>query len=379
MKKFKKIKKQIKIREKDLWQDFAFPKKDLLLAFSIVLSVLIIYLSLPSKIFFFDGIMFASESAGIPRAWANHISFCYCGHAFWKLLKYIGIERDGYSTLQTMNSFFGSLIVGLLFLFIKKVTEKNYIAIIFSLLFAFSHTFWWRVCDAYDTPPWIFWLLISIMLIWSYIKQTSKLKLIIFSIVVGIAVLAHQSNIFFIPTALCGIVLAGKKVFKNILMFLLVISIVVGVPYILTLTYQEKTLIDVSTGKFAVNNKTIKASYKWMLGNAGSYDPEKYVNAYVSPLKLKELSFSKSIKNNLIDSNLRNLYLDFCNMVNAMWYGRHSKQFWPNISKIIFIIIGIFLFIKVKLWRNQKYKALVILTVAWWLTYMIFCSWFAPG
>ncbi|MFH1540441.1 MAG: hypothetical protein ABID79_01105, partial [Elusimicrobiota bacterium] len=46
---------------------------------------------------------------------------------------------------------------------------------------------------------------------------------------------------------------------------------------------------------------------------------------------------------------------------------------------IIFIIIGIFLFIKVKLWRNQKYKALVILTVAWWLTYMIFCSWFAPG
>ncbi|MFH0948830.1 MAG: hypothetical protein V1833_07600 [Elusimicrobiota bacterium] len=392
MKKIKKQKKKEKIREIDLWQDFVFPKKDLLLAFSIVFSVLIIYLSFPCKMFYFDGLMFASiVEAKEPNwqrqlAWANHIAFNYCGHAYWKFLNYIGLEKDGYSALQIMNSLFSSLTVGLLFLFIKKVTEKGYIALIFSLLLAFSYSFWWRACDAYTVPPKNFWLLVSIMLVWSYTRQRSKLKLIIFSITTGIAILFHQSNIFFIPMVICGIIFAGKKFFKNILMFLLVLSIVVGVPYILVLTYQEKTLIDARTGEFTVNENTIKASYNWMLGNAGTYNPEpggKYTNPFASPLKLEELSFSKSVKKNMVDSNLKNLYLDFDAMIRAMWYsegyGQPGKQFWNNISKIIFIVMGIFLFIKVKLWKDQKYKALVLLTLVWWLTYMVFCSWFVPG
>ncbi|MDO8734308.1 MAG: hypothetical protein Q7K21_04020, partial [Elusimicrobiota bacterium] len=109
----RKIKKQEvhKVHEIDNWQDFIFPKKDLIYAAILAFAIIVIYLLFPCKFFYFDGLMYASiveaKDPGWQRqlAWANHLSFNYYGHIFWRLLKYIGIEKDGYSALQIMNSF----------------------------------------------------------------------------------------------------------------------------------------------------------------------------------------------------------------------------------------------------------------------------------
>lgn len=86
----KKIKKQeaYKINK---WQDFIFPRKDLVIGLVIAFSILVIYLSFPCKMFYFDGLMYASvveakEPGWQNRlAWANHLSFNYYGYAFWQL------------------------------------------------------------------------------------------------------------------------------------------------------------------------------------------------------------------------------------------------------------------------------------------------------
>lgn len=388
----KKIKKQeaYKINK---WQDFIFSRKDLVIGLIIAFSILVIYLSFPCKMFYFDGLMYASvveakEPGWQNRlAWANHLSFNYYGHAFWQLLKYVGIKRDGYSTLQIMNSFFGAITCGIFFLFLRKLIEKIWIAAVFSYLLAFSYAFWYRSVDAQVYPPSVFWLLISFILTWSYTRQKSNLKLVILAVTTGLAVLSHQGNIFFIPMVIVGICIPLGKKLKNIFILGIVSGIVIAVPYLHVLTYQERTLIDRNTGRFAINNETIKNSFNWIRGNAGSYDPDKYVNTYWNPPKLKELSIFKTIGQNLKDSNLKHLVTDFKTMVWAMWfakggyfgYGNPSDtgKVWMFISKIIFMLLGIILFIRGKIYI--KYKTLFILTLTWWFSYMIFVSWFNSG
>ncbi|MBI5574617.1 MAG: DUF2723 domain-containing protein [Elusimicrobia bacterium] len=368
-----KIKKQ-EVREIDNWQDFIFPKKDLIYAAILTFAILIVYLLVPCRFFYFDGLMYASiveakEPGWATRlGWANHLSFNYYGHIFWRLLKYIGIEKDGYSALQIMNSFFGAVTVGIFFLFLKKLIEKKWLSGVFSLLLAFSYAFWYRSVDAQVYPSSVFWLTVSFILTWSYVRQKSKMKLAILSVTSGLAVLAHQGNIFFLPTVIAGIVLAGRKNIKNLFLFGIIAGFVVAVPYLYVLTYQEKTLIDRNTGSFAINETTVKNSFNWIRGNIGSYSPEKYTNPYWQP-------------------QIKHIITDFKTMIWGMWFAKgsyysygypsDSGKIWMLVSKIIFILFGFFLFFKEKIYT--KYKTLFYLALTWWLSYIIFVSWFNPG
>jgi len=356
------------------FDDLAFRKNDLRNACVIALSCFIIYILFLCKMFYFDGLMYAAiveaKDAGWENrlAWANHFSFNYYGHFFWKIFQYIGLKTNGYTSLQIMNSLFASLTVGIFFLLLKKLVEKTYIAVMFSFLLAFSYAFWYRAVDAQVYPPSVFWLLVSFILIWSFTSRKSGLKLFLFSVTTGLAILAHQGNIFFIPAALAGILVAGGKKVKNIFVFLIVTGVIVAVPYINIMIHQEKTLIDNNTGQVAVNKVTIKNSFNWLRGNAGSYSPDKYVNTYWQP-------------------QIKNIITDFKTMVWAMWFAKGtyywygspsaSGRIWMRVSKIIFIFLAVLLFFKEKIYF--KNKPLVIISSAWFVSYMIFVSWFNPG
>ncbi|HAM38738.1 MAG TPA: hypothetical protein DCP53_04995 [Elusimicrobia bacterium] len=373
----KKLKnKNIIIQKENMWQDFIYAKNDFIIASAIVFSLLLVYLLLPCKQFFFDGLMYASiveakESGWQTRlGWANHLSFNYYGHAFWWLLKQVGINKDGYSALQIMNSIFGAFTVGIFFLFLRKLISKIWITVVFSYLLAFSYAYWYRAIDAQVYPPSIFWLLISFILTWSYMRQKSRLKLIILSVTTALSVLAHQGNVFFMPMVITGICISNKNRIKDSVTFILISGIIIAIPYLHVLAYQEKTLVDRNTGEIAINKTTIKNSFTWLRGNAGDYTPDddKYVNDYWN-LKLKHL------------------ITDFKTIIGAVWFNKgnyysygypsDSGLIWTSISKILFIFIAIFLFFKEKIY--QKYKSLFLLAVSWWLSYMLFVSWFNPG
>jgi len=366
--------KKAQVREPGPLQDLSFPKSDLRNAFIIALSCFVIYVLFLCKMFYFDGLMYAAiveaKDAGWENrlAWANHFSFNYYGHFFWKIFQYIGLKTDGYTSLQIMNSFFAALTVGIFFLFLKKLVEKTYIAVIFSFLLAFSYAFWYRAVDAQVYPPSVFWLLVSFILIWSFTRHRSGLKLFLFSVTTGISILAHQGNIFFIPAGIAGIFIAGGKKIKNLFIFLIVTGVIVAVPYLNVLIHQEKTLIDMNTGQVAINRTTIKNSFNWLRGNAGSYSPDKYVNVYWQP-------------------QIRHLITDLKTMVWSVWFAKGSYygygfpsasgRIWMRVSKIIFIFLAVFLFFRGKIYF--KYKSLVLITASWFISYMLFVSWFNPG
>lgn len=388
----KKNKKEIIIKE-NAWQDFIFEKKEIIIAFSVSVLLLLIYLSFPCKMFYFDGLMYSSiveakEPGWQTRlAWANHLSFNYYGHAFWRFLKYIGIERNGYSSLQIMNSFFSSATVFMFFLFVVRLVKKIWIAVLMSLLLGFSAAFWYRASDAQVYPPSVFHLTLSFLLAWSYVRYRTTLKLLLLSVSTGIAVLAHQGNVFFVPTAAAAILISNnikRKKIKDFIIFSIIAGGIISLAYFYALTYQERILMD-RNGNLTINKITLKTALNWGKGNAGSYSPDKYVNSYVNFPKLGELSFSKSIKQNLIDSNLRHFAAFIRAFNTCIWYGPATcvgygfpgKQFWPTVSKILFVGIFLFMLIKTKVWF--KYKEFLKLFAVWLITYILFVSWFAPG
>ncbi|OQA91985.1 MAG: hypothetical protein BWY26_00577 [Elusimicrobia bacterium ADurb.Bin231] len=358
----------------DVWSDFYFQKPEILIAFSIFIIVCVVYILLPCKMFYFDGLMYAAIveardanwKSRLP--WANHLSFNYYGHAFWRFFQWLGFKADGYRALQTMNALFSAAVVGLFYLFIRKLTEKRYVAIIFSFLLAFSYSFWYRAVDAQVYPPSVFWLCVTLILLWSFMRLPSLSKVVAISVATGLSILAHQGNIFFLPAVAYGIIYSGKAKLKNLLLFAVLSGLIVGIPYIRVLAYHERTLADPATGEIVLNKTTIKNSFNWLRGNANDYTPDddKYVNQYWAP-------------------DPKHLLTNFKTVINAMWYtgqygyGSSTKtgKIMMAVSGLIFILLAIFLFIRQKTYKKQK--ELFIVFAIWWVSYMAFVSWFNPG
>jgi hypothetical protein len=270
-----------------------------------------------------------------------------------------------------MNSLFGALTVSLFFLFLRRLVPSRAVAAVFSLLLAFSYVFWYRSVDAQVYPPSLFWLLATLFLLLSYNRQQSTGKLLLLSITTGLAILAHQGNLFFIPAAAVGTALPSREKVRTILVFLLVATFLVVVPYLYVMVYQVRTFEDSNTGRLALNRQTVKDSFYWFLGNAGDYTPADnvYVNAYWQP-------------------RVKHLVTDFKVMMWAMWFGKgsyYSQYGRPSemgrygvlISKLLFLLLGIFFFIRGIIYR--KYRALFVIALVWFLTYLAFVTWFNPG
>ncbi|MDD5687896.1 MAG: DUF2723 domain-containing protein [Elusimicrobia bacterium] len=362
------------------WTDFIFSRKELIVAFAIFISVFCVYLLTFCKMFFFDALMFASliaekESGWSSRlAWANHLSFNFYGNLFWKFLKFIGLQKivetappEGYSTLQVMNSLFGSLTSALFFLWLKKLTGKNWIAICFSLLLAFSNTFWWRSTDAHVYPPSVFHTFISLWLAWSYMRYPNRKKLLILACSLGLTVLMHQGNIFLIPAIAVAVLYVKKERIKNFAIFSAVTGFIIVIPYLWALTYQERILLS-RDGNLVINQKSVLASYKWLLGNADYIGPE-------GKMDLKQNGYWKMF-------NLKNMTIVNTKvLMNCIWFrsgfGTPGNQFWPIVSKIIFISLSLFFFFKVKFWKKQPH--IFALFVIWMGTYILIVTNFNPG
>lgn len=328
--------------------------------------------------FFYDALMYAkiidesSQNWQDYLGWTNHLSYNYYGNFFWKLIKITtGNKIDGYTALQIMNSFFGATTIGIFYILLRHFTSNSFVSIIFSLLYGFSYSFWYRATDGQVYPPSIFWLTINFILILSYIKKSSNIKLIIISITAGLAILAHQGNIFFIPVIIAGILLSHTTSrLKKILLCLSLTSIILIFSYIYVFIFQYKNIISSSLKNTNSIEYNFKVIFNWLLGNAGNYTPQtnKYHNDYWEFKFTTIFTVLKSLK-------------------WSMWYSKGtyykfgSPSFTGNIlsiiSQLIFVIIGIYLFIKEKIYIKKN--VIFILTAVWLIVYILFVSWFNPG
>jgi hypothetical protein len=175
-------------------------------AFIVFAVTLIVYLSLPTRIYYGDGIGFADdiESAQSDPALlfqANHLIYDSVGYAAWSAARVIHPNVRALRVLQVMDSFFGAASAALLCFILYALFDSSYIAVWLSFGFAFSATWWRFATDADSYTASTFFLIASLL----FVLPLRKSKPILLALAHTAAMLLHQLAFLFYPACLVGL------------------------------------------------------------------------------------------------------------------------------------------------------------------------------
>ncbi len=202
----------------------------------ILITIALIYLSFPTKNYYWDGIAFAQsieDAPGINSSLLhpNHLIYNLLGYVFYRALNALGLNLRAVTALQVLNGVLGSVCAFIQFLILKRTLRSYYQATALTLLFAFSATWWKFATDADSYIVSVLFLLISFYLI----LPGNRSRPFLVALSVSAAMLFHQLAVLFFPVAATGLFLQAvsrdKKRFLNPLIFSLVAFAITTAAY----------------------------------------------------------------------------------------------------------------------------------------------------
>ncbi len=172
-------------------------------------GVLLLYLPLLTKNYYWDGIFFArviEDARGLDASLLhpNHLLYNVVGYLFYKLAQGAGLHLRAVEVLQILNCFFGAASAYVLFRILQDCFRSVYLSATLTLLFALSATWWKFATDADSYIPSVFFLLVSFYFI---LPQRRRPRPFVVAGAHAASMLFHQLAIFFFPVALLGIFL----------------------------------------------------------------------------------------------------------------------------------------------------------------------------
>jgi hypothetical protein len=172
---------------------------------SATLFVLVVYLVLPTRLYFWDGVAFsinieAPNASAISLFHPNHLVYNLIGYAVWKGLSAVGIALRVLPILQALNAFFAAATVYFLWQILKETTHSAACSTWGTLIFAFSAT-WWKY--ATDADAYILSIFFLVLTYWFVTMH--PVRPLAAGLAHSTAILVHQLALFFLPVALLGI------------------------------------------------------------------------------------------------------------------------------------------------------------------------------
>ena len=139
-------------------------------AWLLFIATAAIYLLFPTRVYYWDGIVFAQTIEDASRlspslVHPNHLIYNFAGYLFYKLLRALGADIRALTALQILNSLLSALCARVLFSILMTTLRSFYFSICLTVLFAFSATWWKFSTDADAYIPSVLFLLISFYLI----------------------------------------------------------------------------------------------------------------------------------------------------------------------------------------------------------------------
>jgi hypothetical protein len=138
------------------------------------LAVAAVYLLFPTKVYYWDGIVFAqaiedaskgSTTRTLSLVHPNHLLYNVVGYFFYRLLRLVDTDLRAITALQILNSLLSAACAAGLFVILKKFLQSMYLSLCLALLFAFSATWWKFSTDANAYIPSVFFLLVTFYLV----------------------------------------------------------------------------------------------------------------------------------------------------------------------------------------------------------------------
>jgi hypothetical protein len=171
-------------------------------------GILLSYLLLLTKNYYWDGIFFAQVIEDAPNLNAsllhpNHLFYNVLGYLFYRAARNIGLEVRAIEVLQVLNCFISALCAYVFFRILLDCLKSIYFSTILTLLFAFSQTWWKFSTDADSYIISVFFLLVSFYLI----LPRRKPRPFLLTVAHALSMFFHQLAILFFPVIVLGILL----------------------------------------------------------------------------------------------------------------------------------------------------------------------------
>ena len=176
------------------------------LALLVFAVTLIVYLSLPTRIYYGDGVGFADaiESAHSDPTQLfhpNHLLYNFMGYVIWTASQVIHPQARALNVLQATDSVFGAAAAALLCYILFELFESPYIAVWLSFGFAFTATWWKFSTDADSYVASTFFLIASLL----FLLPSRKSKPASLALTHSAAMLFHQLALLFFPVCLIAL------------------------------------------------------------------------------------------------------------------------------------------------------------------------------
>lgn len=179
----------------------------------IFVAVAIIYVAFPTRVYYWDGIVFAQtieDAASLSPSLVhpNHLIYNFAGYIFYKLLLSLGFNLRAVTALQILNCLLSAACAGVLFSILRDTLRSVYLSVCLTLLFAFSATWWKFSTDANAYVPSMLFLLISFYLI----LPDRKARPVIVALTFFVAMAFHQLAVLMFPVLALGVYLQDGSV-----------------------------------------------------------------------------------------------------------------------------------------------------------------------
>lgn len=171
-----------------------------------------VYLLLPTREFYWDGVGFAQTieaSHGSPDhlLHPNHLLYNLMGYAVWKAAAAVGMTVRALFILQALNALFAAGSVFLVWQIVAELTRSPRRSTWCAFLFAFAAQWWRYSTDADAYVPAIFFLLVSFRLL----LPRQGPRPLAAALAHSAAMLFHQLALFFFPAAIIGLLFRAQS------------------------------------------------------------------------------------------------------------------------------------------------------------------------
>ena len=203
----------------------------------IFVAVAIIYLAFPTRVYYWDGIVFAqtiedATSLSPSLVHPNHLIYNFAGYIFYKLLVLLRFDLRAVTALQILNCLVSAACAGVLFSILFDTLRSVYLSVCLTLLFAFSATWWKFSTDANAYIPSVLFLLISFYLI----LPDRKARPLLAGFTFFVAMAFHQLALVMFPVLALGVylqddALSSKRRALNVIYFSAVAIVLIVTAY----------------------------------------------------------------------------------------------------------------------------------------------------
>jgi len=182
-------------------------------------GILLAYLALLTKNYYWDGIFFAQTIEDAPNLNAallhpNHLIYNVPGYLLYRIAQTMGIQLRAVEVLQILNCFVGTAAAFVLFRILINSFKSIYLSAVLTLFFALSATWWKFSTDADSYIPSVLFMLISFYLI----LPNRRPRPFLVALTHALSMCFHQLAVLFFPVVVIGILLqtssgpAGRRI-----------------------------------------------------------------------------------------------------------------------------------------------------------------------